>query len=123
MEQYTIRLPVSRGIAGNTTIYAKATPLEMISYMGCGKKIIKLKDMDKKIAAAIRETLVIKNPESIYRAVEKIMAIVGGVRKPIHEYYQQWCKETKRNGGILIGSSIREFFDWHEIQSPQSKNE
>lgn len=30
----------------------------------------------------------------------------------INELYQQWCKETKRGGAILIGGSIREFFDW-----------
>jgi hypothetical protein len=32
----------------------------------------------------------------------------------INELYQQWCKETKRNGAILVGGSIREFFDWLE---------
>jgi len=26
--------------------------------------------------------------------------------------YKQWCKETKRNGGVLVGGSINEFFDW-----------
>lgn len=30
----------------------------------------------------------------------------------IQELYNQWCKETKRNGAVLVGSSIREFFDW-----------
>jgi predicted RNase H-like nuclease (RuvC/YqgF family) len=28
------------------------------------------------------------------------------------EQYKKWCKETKRNGGILIGNSIREFFEY-----------
>lgn len=28
--------------------------------------------------------------------------------------YYAWCKETKRNGAILIGGSIREFFVWLE---------
>ena len=32
----------------------------------------------------------------------------------IQEAYAVWCKETKRNGAILIGSSIREFFEWYE---------
>ena len=28
--------------------------------------------------------------------------------------YEEWCKKTKRNGAILIGGSIREFFKWVE---------
>lgn len=32
----------------------------------------------------------------------------------IEQLYNQWCKETKRNGAILIGGSIREFFIWLE---------
>lgn len=28
------------------------------------------------------------------------------------ELYKKWCKETKRSGGVLVGSSIREFFKW-----------
>ncbi len=30
----------------------------------------------------------------------------------IHILYKEWCKETKRNGAILVGGSIRDFFDW-----------
>lgn len=30
----------------------------------------------------------------------------------LRNLYKQWCKETKRNGTILIGGSIQEFFDW-----------
>ena len=32
----------------------------------------------------------------------------------IKDLYKQWCKETKRNGGVLVGGSINEFFDWLE---------
>ena len=39
--------------------------------------------------------------------------------KKLHSLYTQWCKETKRNGSVLIGSSIREFFDWVELQEKQ----
>ena len=28
--------------------------------------------------------------------------------KDIKIWYEKWCKKTKRNGGVLIGSSIRE---------------
>ncbi len=28
------------------------------------------------------------------------------------QLYQQWCKETKRNGAVLVGGSINEFFNW-----------
>lgn len=31
------------------------------------------------------------------------------------ELYKQWCKETKRNGAILVHSSINEFFEWLEL--------
>lgn len=30
----------------------------------------------------------------------------------IETLYKQWCKETKRNGAILVGGSIRDFFEW-----------
>ena len=30
----------------------------------------------------------------------------------LKELYNQWCKETKRSGGILVGGSIQEFFIW-----------
>jgi hypothetical protein len=30
----------------------------------------------------------------------------------LRQLYKNWCKETKRNGGVLVGGSINEFFDW-----------
>ncbi len=30
----------------------------------------------------------------------------------INQLYRKWCEETKRNGAILVGGSIREFFEW-----------
>lgn len=39
--------------------------------------------------------------------------------KWIKEKYQQWCKETKRNGSVLVGGSMNEFFDWL-IEQPTS---
>lgn len=30
----------------------------------------------------------------------------------LNELYQQWCKETKRGGAVLVGGSIKEFFIW-----------
>lgn len=33
------------------------------------------------------------------------------------ELYKQWCKETKRNGAILVHGSINEFFDWLELNN------
>lgn len=29
-------------------------------------------------------------------------------KQTIQEFYSQWCKDTKRSGGVLIGSSIKE---------------
>lgn len=37
----------------------------------------------------------------------------------IREKYKQWCKETKRNGSVLVGGSMQEFFNWlDESPSP-----
>lgn len=30
----------------------------------------------------------------------------------LEEAYKQWCEETKRNGSVLVGGSIQEFFKW-----------
>jgi hypothetical protein len=30
------------------------------------------------------------------------------------QFYKKWCKETKRNGGTLIGSSIQELLEAHK---------
>jgi hypothetical protein len=30
----------------------------------------------------------------------------------LKEIYKQWCKETKRNGGVLIGPSIQELLKY-----------
>ncbi len=27
----------------------------------------------------------------------------------LQDIFEKWCKETKRSGGVLVGSSIREF--------------
>ena len=32
----------------------------------------------------------------------------------IKELYKQWCIETKRNGAVLVGGSINEFFEYIE---------
>lgn len=32
----------------------------------------------------------------------------------INKAYLEWCTETKRNGGVLVGGSIKEFFIWLE---------
>lgn len=31
------------------------------------------------------------------------------MEQKLNTLYNQWCKETKRSGGVLVGSSIREF--------------
>jgi len=33
---------------------------------------------------------------------------------PIAVAFKQWCSETKRTGGVIMGPSIREFFEWYE---------
>jgi hypothetical protein len=32
--------------------------------------------------------------------------------KTTHERFKDWCKETNRSGGVLVGSSIKEFCEW-----------
>lgn len=42
----------------------------------------------------------------------KISITVPIQSKNIFDIYKQWLIETKRNGGVLIGSSIKEFFEY-----------
>lgn len=39
---------------------------------------------------------------------------------PIYELFKDWCKETNRNGGVIIGSSIREFCTWCDLKLNES---
>jgi hypothetical protein len=32
----------------------------------------------------------------------------------IRDSFKEWCKQTGRSGGILVGKSIREFFDYYQ---------
>ena len=32
--------------------------------------------------------------------------------KKLTNLFNKWCKETKRSGGVLIGRSFREFFNY-----------
>ena len=41
----------------------------------------------------------------------------------IETLYKQWCKETKRGGAVLVGGSIREFFEWLERDYKLVKSE
>ena len=38
------------------------------------------------------------------------------------DIYKQWCKETKRSGGVLVGSSIQEFLAYAQrvIDAPKT---
>lgn len=39
---------------------------------------------------------------------------------PIYELFKDWCKETNRNGGVIIGPSIREFCTWCDLKIKES---
>lgn len=43
----------------------------------------------------------------------------GKPKLSIDDWYKEWCKRTKRNGGVLIGSSIKELL--LDIRNDQSK--
>lgn len=49
---------------------------------------------------------------------EELMDFLHGLKPltsiSLSEQFNIWAKETKRNGGVLIGSSIKEFFKWVE---------
>ena len=32
----------------------------------------------------------------------------------LNSLFKKWCKETRRSGGVLVGSSIREFLEYVE---------
>lgn len=40
-------------------------------------------------------------------------------KEEIYDWYKKWCKETKRNGGILIGSSIQELLQSFNTLTPK----
>ena len=40
----------------------------------------------------------------------------------IESVYKKWCKLTSRNGGVLIGRSIREFIAYYEEQRNKKEN-
>lgn len=42
------------------------------------------------------------------------MADIEGekVAKTLHQLYNEWCKETKRNGAVITEIELQEFFDW-----------
>lgn len=39
---------------------------------------------------------------------------------PIYKLFKDWCKETNRNGGVIISSSIREFCTWCDLKLNES---
>lgn len=39
----------------------------------------------------------------------------------VQKLFKQWCKETKRSGGILVGASIREFLDYLQKYMDEQK--
>jgi hypothetical protein len=40
----------------------------------------------------------------------------------ILKVFEKWCKETGRSGGVLVGSSIREFFRYYEPEEVKEEN-
>lgn len=47
-----------------------------------------------------------------WKAADEIIKL----QKPpsIKSEFKKWCKETNRTGGVLLGRSLQEFFDWLE---------
>jgi hypothetical protein len=41
--------------------------------------------------------------------------------KTTHERFKDWCKETNRSGGVLVGSSIKEFCEWLDKEKEAAK--
>ena len=39
------------------------------------------------------------------------------MKQKLNTLYNQWCKETKRGGSVLVAGSIREFFEYYKKQS------
>lgn len=37
-----------------------------------------------------------------------------------YETFKDWCKQTNRSGGVLVGSSIKEFCDFLDSKQPSS---
>lgn len=68
--------------------------------------------VDNKYPLKVKKDDVAVHVVNIPIAAEKIYQLIK--KAPIHEVFKQWCQETKRSGGILVGSSIKEFFKYYE---------
>ena len=44
----------------------------------------------------------------------KDIIFLGFIPDNIVHIFKVWLKETKRSGGVLVGSSIREFFEYYK---------
>jgi len=38
---------------------------------------------------------------------------------PMYQLFKDWCKETGRNGGVIVGQSIREFCEYADAKLKQ----
>lgn len=57
-------------------------------------------------------------------ATKALKDYTSSIKEGLKEKYKQWCKETKRNGGVLVGGSMYEFFKWlDESSAPESGGE
>lgn len=54
--------------------------------------------------------------EQIKRDNQNVQKGVNITCNILPELYKVWCKETKRNGSVLVSGSIQEFFDWFKDQ-------
>ncbi len=42
-------------------------------------------------------------------------------KRELESLFKQWCKETERSGGVLLGKSLREFFEYVELKTKQDE--
>lgn len=62
-----------------------------------------------------RQAINDKADEGVLRLLQQTPCYVQ--LTPLLHHYDNWCKETKRNGGVLVGSSIRELIEYLEAKT------
>lgn len=53
-------------------------------------------------------------PMGTYTEIHYVIERIEKEEYNINTAYAEWCKETKRNGAVLVGSSMKDFFTWLE---------
>ena len=92
----------------------KACYLQKVTCFSFKLKIMDQEDISKILVETKYRVPTIKGETAHFDVdIPKASIILAGIID-INKIFKQWCTETKRSGGVLVGSSIREFFEYYK---------